>query len=235
MGLDLYVVFYLDTYEKIENIIKTKSYSYIEQIVNELASILMSEKFLCLLHDFKEKKDIVKFYSIFVAACELYERFLFIKCLFPLLERLKILKFETQLIKLENYNPKDKDLSKDLIEEMRQCSLSGKSQKSTKILSFCENDKIITYLTNIFVSSISALFEKKDSFKKKFCENLGEFLRNYKDKIPIKNLLEYYYKLDSLNHVQDIYQLFIFIFNGFLLPEEKTKKFDIKSNKEKLF
>ena len=36
------------------------------------------------------------------------ERFLFFKCLFPLLEKLIILKFETQLIKLKNNNPQKK-------------------------------------------------------------------------------------------------------------------------------
>ena len=236
MGVEFNIIIYLDIYEKIEKIIKKKSDSYIEQIVNELASYLMSEKYLIYRHSIKKEKDIAQFYSYFVAACELHERFLFIKCLFPLLERLKILKFETQLIKLKSYNPEDKDLYKDLQEELQQRLFnSEKIEKSKKIFSLCENDKIITYLSNIFVSSISALFGKKDSFKKEFCDNLSKFLKDYKYKIPIKNLLEYYYKLDSLNHVQDLYQLFIFTFNFCLYPEGKIKKFDNKSDTENLF
>ena len=59
---------------------------------------------------------------------------------------------------------------------------------------------------------------------------MNNFLKCSEEKIPIKNLLEYYNKLKSLTHSQDIYQIFIFILSVYLCQEEKFKNFDYSLN-----
>ena len=59
---------------------------------------------------------------------------------------------------------------------------------------------------------------------------MNNFLKCSEEKIPIKNLLEYYNKLKSLTHSQDIYQIFIFILSVYLCTEEKFKNFDYSLN-----
>ena len=227
--------------------------------------------------------------------CELNERQLFIKCLFPLLEKLLILKFENHLIKLENYLPQKEDLEKQ-VEQMKKFFdeelfknfgikfetlfennkeliyslyifasfiylLFGKIKEWEKyigvlfylyifevwikienfnsdieqiinglasflmsenslnfwyfildrkykiffegIVSICElNEKflflkcIITFYNDVFLSSLEVIFEKKDSSKKKFFGELNNFLSCSEEKEPIKDLLEYYNKLE---------------------------------------
>ena len=93
-----------------------------------------------------------------------------------------------------------------------------------KMEEFFSNDiTSITYYKDIFLSSLKILFAKENSSKYKFYRNLNLFLRDSKEKEPIKNLLEYYNTLESLNHTQDLYQILIFLFNIYLCPEEKSK------------
>ena len=116
------ILFYFYLFElnkKIESLIKNKSDSYVEQIINELSSFLMSENFLNFSYFVIEGEGELFFESL-VLICEANERFLFLKCLFTLLEKL-ILKFETHISKLKNYNPKKKkeDYLKELIKQMK--------------------------------------------------------------------------------------------------------------------
>ena len=101
----IFYLYFFELNKKIESLIKNKSVSYVDQIINEISSILMSENFLNFSY-FVLKGKYQIFFDGLVLICESNERFLFFKCLFPLLEKLIILKFETQLIKLQNYNPK---------------------------------------------------------------------------------------------------------------------------------
>ena len=116
------ILFYFYLFElnkKIESLIKNKSDSYVEQIINELSSFLMSENFLNFSYFVIEGEGELFFESL-VLICEANERFLFLKCLFTLLEKL-ILKFETHISKLKNYNPQKKkeDYLKELIKQMK--------------------------------------------------------------------------------------------------------------------
>ena len=90
----------------------------------------------------------------------------------------------------------------------------------------------MTNYSDIFLSSFEIIFEKKVSSKETLYEKLYIFLSSSKEKIPIKNVLEYYYKLESLTHSQDLYEIFIFSLNLCLCPEERSKNFvspDLKS------
>ena len=104
MGAE-YGIYYHCLFElnkKIESLIKNKSNSYIDQIVNEIASYFMSEKILYCDFLYKETgKDFEKFIPLLIV-CESNERNLFKKCLFPLLVKLINLKFDEYLIKMNN-------------------------------------------------------------------------------------------------------------------------------------
>jgi len=227
----LFYLYFFEFNRKIENLIKNKSDSYIEQIINEISSILMSENFLNFCY-FILEGNYQMFFEDLMLICESNERFLFFKCLFPLLEKLIILKFETQLIKMKNYNPqkKKKEYLKEFIKQMKQL-FENKGEIVCKkfeedISNNISNNISITSYSDFFLFTLEILFEKKGSFKDKFCEKLNIILEHHKEKIPIKNLLEYYYKLESLTHTQDLYQIFIFFLNIYLCPQEKIMKFD---------
>ena len=76
---DMYIGFEL--FNKIENKIKVKSVSYKKEIVNELVSFLISDKFFACYGSFKEE-----YLSLLIKVCEINEKLLFLKILFPLLE-----------------------------------------------------------------------------------------------------------------------------------------------------
>jgi len=222
---------------KFESLIKNKSGSYLELYINELASFLMSEEFLNICYFVLEGKYEHPLGGL-VLVCELNEDIFFIKCFFPLLEKLMILKFETQLIKLKNYHPqiKKEEYIKEFINQIIQLFHKEKEISSKKLENFSfeklNSFKISNY--RIFHLSFEILFEKKDSFKEKYFEGLDNFLRCPKEKKSIKDLFEYYNKIDSLTHIQDLYQIFTFILNINLCPEEKSKNFDSLSNLKSL-
>ena len=103
----LFYFYFFELNNKIESLIKNKLDSYEEQIINELSSFLISENFLNFCYFVLEGKYQI-FFKGLIIICELNERFLFFKCLFPLLEKLIKWKFEMKLIKLKNYNPQKK-------------------------------------------------------------------------------------------------------------------------------
>ena len=222
---------------KFESLIKNKSGSYLELYINELASFLMSEEFLNICYFVLEGKYEHPLGGL-VLVCELNEDIFFIKCFFPLLEKLMILKFETQLIKLKNYHPqiKKEEYIKEFINQIIQLFHKEKEISSKKLENFSfeklNSFKISNY--RIFHLSFEILFEKKDSFKEKYFKGLDNFLRCPKEKKSIKDLFEYYNKIDSLTHIQDLYQIFTFILNINLCPEEKSKNFDSLSNLKSL-
>ena len=153
--------------KKIESIIKNKSDSYIEQIVNELESFLMSEKFFNYFH-FLELRKVKKDMKIFVPlgiTCELNERYLFIKCLFPLLEKIINLKFENHLNKLENLNQAKINENEN---EVLDISNNYKDEYNDFIEManeyFSEENKIFKFFTLIFQSFIFLLIRQKFPF-----------------------------------------------------------------------
>ena len=97
----------LELNEKIENIIKNKSDSYIDQIANEFASFLMSDNFINHCYFFLNGKY-EDFFGLLEIICEINEKSLFIKSIFPLLEKLITLKLESQLAKLKTLSSKTK-------------------------------------------------------------------------------------------------------------------------------
>ena len=223
----LFYLYFFELNEKIENLIKNKSDSYVEQIINEISSILMSEKFLNFCYFVLEGKY-EHFFEGLELLCESNERFLFFKCLFPLLEKLILLKFETQLIKLKNYHPtkKKEEYLNEIINQMKQL-IENKIEIVYKTIEEDISNDILTHSnSNIFLSSLEILFEKKGSSKEKFCKSIVRFLNVFKEKKQVKNLLEYYYKLKSLTYSQDLYQIFIFFLNIYLCSEKIVKNFD---------
>ena len=103
---------------EIKNLTKDKKILEIKDITTRLVDFLMSDTFMyfCLMFEGYDKKkisikcDYLIFATLFFI-CDYFEKFLSIKCLFPLIEELKKSKFENQinkLIKLLN-NPKERD------------------------------------------------------------------------------------------------------------------------------
>ena len=153
----------LELNEKIENIIKNKSDSYIDQIANEFASFLMSDNFIDHCYFFLNGKY-EDFFILLEMICEINEKSLFIKSIFPLLEKLITLKFESQLAKLNNYHPKQ--IKEDFLIEN---TFENKTQKII-LEKMC---KIIPYLHAFFLVSVVALFEKMDSFNEKIKKDIN--------------------------------------------------------------
>ena len=103
MGVGLAPYFCNDLLIEIRNLTKEKENLKIKGITAKLVEFLMSDKYIYLhIEDYKKKKPDDNDYVILFlfSICENFEKFLSIKCLFPLIEELKKSKFENQINKV---------------------------------------------------------------------------------------------------------------------------------------
>jgi len=217
---------------KIEELSKNKDDLFYDKVVNELSSFFMSPDFIHFLISAKNHYDRLDFgiwtglYNI-VRICELSEEFLFLKCLFPLLERLKENNFENQIniIKKSFENYSDKELNPILL--IYDFFLHSKIDDNSRSL---DDDFIISNL-NIFMLAIDIIYNLNDydefhfsgNLKNNFIEEIIKDFNKGKQK-KVKNLLEYYNKTNSFNFPQEIYQLFIFCLEMLNLDEKQMQK-----------
>ena len=105
-----HIHFYLyPVYLGIKNNFKDKKSINIKDMVNNLKEFFMSDKFISLGLTMKDIIDInsLFFFSLFII-CENIEKYLSIKCLFPLIEELKKAKFESIINKIIQIKKKRK-------------------------------------------------------------------------------------------------------------------------------
>ena len=226
---------------KIEELLKNKDDLFYDKVVNELSSFFMSPDFIHFLISAKNRYDRSAFgiwtglYNI-VSICELSEECLFLKCLFPLLERLKENNFENQLniIKesFKNYSENDLNPNSLIYAFFLHSKIDDKSQS-------LDDDFIISNL-KIFILSIDIIYNLDDSDQFPFSDNLKnnfieEIMKSFFEgnQKKLKNLLEYYNKTNSFNFPQEIYQFFIFYLEMCNLDEkqkQKLNKYDLDLN-----
>ena len=213
---------YLD--DEIEQIIKNKSDSYYEEIVDKLSLFMMSDNFVYLLTLSKENDKEDEFgiwYGLLdiVKICESNEKYLFLKCFFPLLEKLKINNFENQLKKIinnMNINKETLNLSQIFFSLIKEQRMKDKLNEKFKSL----NNSFIKDISKIFIGAIMSLYDLDELNLVILPENKGKMkIIDYaftvynegNKKEQSKILLDYFKKLNYSNliYVQEIYQIFI--------------------------
>jgi hypothetical protein len=174
MGLTLVLDFpelytFLDLYNEIENIIKKKIPQKEKEITKIIANFLMSDKYMifCKTNNNVCKEKNLEHFSFLlkiILMCEINEKYLSVKILFPLIEELKLLKFENQLDKVKKIDGNNiistyLKNNKDSIDKLKD------SPKNIKIIeSFKSNDRaqINFFLYSYFIYIFSFFFENEE-------------------------------------------------------------------------
>ena len=164
----------------IGQIIANKSSSYISDISKKISTFLMSDKFIDCLYINQEYFSHVLFYS-----CEINEKFLFLKVLVPLIEELKQLKFEQQLIKLkclkekkENILNKIREANIDKVNKIVNKNYENENEK--KLFQILDNIHKFVKINNKFLLNTIKILFGDDEFKNK---NESEKKKNFLDDI----------------------------------------------------
>lgn len=207
----------------------------INEIVGKITSFLMDDKFLycspqCFL--------------FIILKYENSEKFLFIKILFLVLEKLKDLHFEKQLNKYFQLSKdkKERDIfEKNMFEKYQNViqfdeSNQKKMEEISEILK--KKEDLIDSYYNVFSSSLEIIFEIEEFNKKneidKFKEFIIHFLSSIKneDKKQILFLIDYFTNLDYLNHTKDLNQLLLLCLNLINSDENIIKHYLDKNGNE---
>ena len=226
----------------------------IKDIISNLVKFFMSDEYLFLKigleKDESEKDNDLYMTGIIFNILEYFEKYLSIKCLFPLLEELKKSKFENRInrfnLLLKNKNEIE-GLGKNITEKhrifMEKFGTGEDWQRNVDIISCVENDKYIKLFHGIFDYLIeSEILGKHKINKKKLIEGFfGGFkngissIKKFGEKRELKQLLNDLLSLNySLKFTNELYQLFIAGFNLIILAfdddfetEDKTKIYHI--------
>ena len=222
------IYFYKDLYNEVDSSINNNTKLDIRKTVQQLTSLISSDKFLFLL---SLEWSSILFMDI-IAMYEMKEKFLSLKIFFPLIEELKNQKSLTELFKFfqlfnSKENPEAEDKLKiykqifekyeDSIQKFEQSEEGKKAFNNIKSFFQVHENKIgqlwkiyreifeITYY-----EFIDILDEQKKSLNlNDLFEKITEDFDNEEINLLIKNLLQ----IKSLNHTKDIYQLISFLFN----------------------
>ena len=146
--------------EELESLTKNKNDLYYENIIDKLSDFLMSKEFIHLLFfskeiEIEEKKsfDILYVLIFIVRLIDSFEKNLFIKCLFPLLEKLKIKHFENQL---------------KAIKDIRNMCLENYAKNNSLNIEKISGFNKIKILSKLFDNIIKKNYsEKKDFFARR--------------------------------------------------------------------
>ena len=241
----IYYCYHLYTvYLEIKNISKDKRIPDIKDIVIKLMKFFMSDTFILLgiiLENINEY-NIAFFLSIFII-CENIEKYLTIKCLFPLIEELKKSQFETQINKIIQLskNKKEKnDFIANYYEKHKRTvdynTLEFKNFVEKTALKYKNIERIecsCEIISNIFFSffkldSYSDVKKDKEFLINIFFKSIDFYHRDFQNEIENKrillnDLMRLNYPLDCTN---EIYQLFLFAFNIFLSTDKIKVKLD---------
>ena len=194
----------------IGQIIANKSSSYISDISKKISTFLMSDKFIDCLYINQEYFSHVLFYS-----CEINEKFLFLKVLVPLIEELKQLKFEQQLIKLkclkekkENILNKIREANIDKVNKIVNKNYENENEK--KLFQILDNIHKFVKINNKFLLNTIKILFGDDEFKNK---NESEKKKNFLDDIWTILKLSQGKGFDKQEIKKETKELFDYFFN----------------------
>ena len=232
---------------EIKNLTKDKKILEIKDITTKLVDCLMSDTyiFLRLFHEEEcKKKKITKadnsvIIKILFKICDYFEKFLSIKCLFPLIEELKKSKFENQInkvIMLLNNQKERKDFENNFIAQ-NKLDLNS-DEDFTNLLGTKSNDqyyKYFEFLVPIATFLIDWLILGKQKITKielieGFFMNIS-FFKKFFMKEELKNLLNDLLALNyPLQYTKEINKLFIDALNFIILSFDKLGTFNEKES-----
>ena len=226
-----YLVYQLS--HEINNLSKTNKTFDKNKITEKIASFLNSDDFIIFFLSFGEN-----YIFPIIKLCETYEKSLFLKIFFPLLEELKNANFDNKLKKAKkSENNKEEILNsfneknQDKIDEVLELS---EEEISTSKISNNLNKTIISQYANIFEHSLKIIFgpcnEKHEkhvnvNIKKYYSEIIKQLFENFNVLSSSNGLNSKVFDVDikSLEHTKDLYQIFNIII--YILKFEKNEKY----------
>ena len=219
--------------QEINSLSKTNKTFDKNKITEKIASFLNSDDFIVFFLSFGEK-----YINPIIKLCETYEKSLFLKIFFPLLEELKKANFDNILKKAEkSKNDKEEILNsfneknQDKIEEVLKLR---EEEISTSKISNNLNKSIISQYANIFESSLKIIFgpcnEKHEKhvnldIKEYYSGIIKQLFENFNELSSSNGLNSKVFDVDikSLEYTKDLYQIFNIIF--YILKFEKNEKY----------
>ena len=242
MGVEIYAPYFCNYLLcEIKNLTKEKENLKIKGITAKLVDFLMSDKYIYLhIDDYTEKKsdDDVFFYLFLI--CDHFEKFLSIKCLFPLIEELKKSKFENQINKVINlsHNKNERNVFRNnckvpdpndvkLDEDWNNIRNDKNNEQYLKFLV-----KIATFLIDWFIlgkPKITKIELIKEFFKdvKKNSASIRKLFKKEELKKLLNDLLALNY---PLQYTKEINNLFIAALNFIIFSYDKLEPFNEKES-----
>ena len=222
----------------------------IREDLNKLSELVVTDSFIKYL--IKGKGQIDDFIIITHIILECFEKNLSIKCIFPLIEELKKLKFDSRISDLINkLNEETMKMSSCFFNSFSQIKEKFKEELEPTINKINNNsifNKEEKYKENVRNASLYIYFfhfffdfrviggtkYNKEDLMYKFFENIKLYDSYFKDELKdIKELLNYFITLDyPLYYTNEIYRLFICALNIILSIEKMKNKLDDNSIKE---
>ena len=232
---------FFDTYKEI----KSCSDLNINNLVNKLSKFALTEKFLFLLRieDYSTYRDYLPLFYITVML-EMKEKYLSLKIIFPLIDKLKDLKFENhleQLLEKDSFPLKLELFFKENSNSIIEFKKSEETKKITNEIDayYLDNIKYIYSFHSLYIEIfiymlidiISKLANDKALKENEFVNSLfyafnevsyGEY---HLQKEDLNLLIDYLKKNNSFNHTKNIIQIILLQLNLFKYIEEiKLKK-----------
>ena len=231
-------------------------YTINQEIIENISSFYMSDNYIrCyliedILIDHKKKNNKIKdifnniitqFICVF---CESNSKYLIIKILFPLIDRLKELNFQNQLIKINKIDFGDKNIKKKFFDDKIKKELEDYSEpgKIMEIFECITEFHIDNSYFEILSTSFKLIFDIEKLLKEKkiediiksFVENILSFISSIEEKdrsIQIKGLINYLKNLDSLKYTENLCQIFLGILNMYSIKSIYNSFLKDKGNK----
>ena len=246
---DVITIYCKDLFYEIKNLTKDKKILEIKDITTKLVDFLMSDTYIFVRLSYEEEyknKTITKngdstIIKIIFKICENFEKFISIKCLFPLIEELKKSKFENQINKviklLNNQNERD-DFKKNFSNQHpTNFQSDGDLNIYLNTIKVKNNDQYFDFLAKIATFLIYWLILGKQKITnpeliEEFFQNLKTIsseIRQFSKKEELKELLNDLLALNyPLQNTKEINNLFITALNFIIFSYDKLETFNEK-------
>ena len=246
---NLYKMLFIFLFSIIVSEIKYNGEFNIREDLNKISESVMSDTFIKYL--IKRKEPILYFIISIIISFECFLKNSSIKYLFPLIEELKKLKFDSRVsdlinklneetMKMSSYFNQLSQIEEKLKEELEPTinKINNNSifNKEEKYKENVRNASLYIYFFHFFFDFrvIGGTKYNKEDLMYKFFENIKLYDSYFKDELKdIKKFLNYFIKLDyPLYYTKEIYRLFICALNIILSIEKMKNKLDDNSIKE---
>ena len=199
------------------------------EIIQKLTLFLNSDDFIPFYISFKEK-----YLSLIIELCERYEKYLFFKIIFPLLEELKRTDFGSQLKEAKQSKIKEEEIIKSYVNENREKINEVLDSNVDANLMTKDNNDLDEY-ANIFDAALNIIFGPCDGkeyidleIKNFYNEAKNQLFNNFIElskRTDFIDLNSAFFNIDikSLKYTKDLYQIINIILNN--LQFEKNEKF----------